>query len=101
MMKDIAWAVFLFATTVFSLRVVTDTTLTLDSNPIGTGFLIAYFTAGGLGAFWMVNDVKKHERKLTSKLLLALIPYGFLDYYFKYVRSREPASGLQKFNPYR
>ena len=101
MMKLVAWTIFFFATTALALRAVTDPSLTLDSNPIGTGLLIVFFVAGALGAFWMVNDIRKHQRKWTPKSLLAVVPYGFLYYYFNYVRSREPASGLQKFNPYR
>ena len=101
MMKDIAWTIFFFATTVFAFRVVTDPTLTLDSHPIGTGFLIAFFAAGALGALWMVSDVRKHGRKRSGMLLLSIVPYGFLYYYFNHVRSRESASGLEGFNPYR
>ncbi len=101
MMKDIAWTIFFFATTIFAFRVVTDPTLTLDSNPIRTGFLIAYFGGGAFGALWMVTDVRKQGRKRTGMLLLAIVPYGFLYYYFNYVRARESASGLEKFNPYR
>jgi peptidoglycan/LPS O-acetylase OafA/YrhL len=101
MMKDIAWTIFFFATTIFAFRVVTDPTLTLDSNPIRTGFLIAFFAGGALGALWMVTDIRQQGRTRGGTLLLSIVPYGFLYYYFNHVRSRESASGAEKFNPYR
>jgi hypothetical protein len=91
--KHIAWALFFVASSGLAMWTVLVSTWTLETHPIGTGFLLVYFVAAPLGAFWMLLDGWKHDGKLTPKLALSFVPYGFVYYYVYYVRTRTRPKG--------
>ncbi len=47
---------------------------------------IAVFVLPGLGGWWLIFFVIRHEKRIFPIILLAAVPYGFAYYYFERVR---------------
>jgi len=43
-------------------------------------FLFSYIFVANIGAFWMLYQAVRHEKRVAKYLLLAFIPYAFVWY---------------------
>jgi hypothetical protein len=58
-------------------------------NPLVIAVFIAVFTAGPIGAFWMMYVSIRHEKHPLPMVVLAFLPYSFLWYYAERVRPKK------------
>lgn len=57
------------------------------ANSFESLLVIAYFAFAGIGQWWMIFMVLRHEPKMLPLLLAAfLLPFSFIWYYFERVR---------------
>jgi hypothetical protein len=87
-MRLALWVLLFAAITLFAGWVVIFSGWTEQDNPIAVRFSIGFFIFLGGGPYWMLYDAFRHEKRLTSKMALSLVPGGFIFYYFEYSRKR-------------
>jgi hypothetical protein len=94
-LRVILWASVFAAVSVIALWLVIGNRWTLQDNPVASRIAIAYFLFICAAPFWMLYDSWNHERKLTRKTWLFMVPGGFIWYYFEVYRPRLKARKRQ------
>jgi hypothetical protein len=55
-------------------------------NDLFNFFIVLYFIAGVVGAYWMAYMGIRHEEKPLFYILFVFVPFAFVSYYFERVR---------------
>ena len=85
-MKLFLWALLGFVVTGTAFWMVTSPWI--PRNPVVLAIFILVFTAGPVGAFWMMYQSIRYEEHPLGMILLAFVPYSFLWYYTERVRPK-------------
>ena len=60
----------------------------LDSR-VFLGLVMLVYTIGPLGAFWMLYQVIRYERRVGKYVVIAFVPFVFIWYYLGRYRMRQ------------
>ncbi len=60
----------------------------LSKNQSVVFFVVVWFSIGPLGAYWMLYQVIRFERKVFPLVIFAFVPYAFIWYYLERYRQR-------------
>jgi len=61
-----------------------------DNHPVLLSLIISAFTVSGLGGWWMLYRIVRHEKRLLPLIIVPiLIPNSYLWYYFERVKPKD------------
>lgn len=93
-----AWILFAVCLTGFEVWAVFSRTgpMNLTSHPVLLPLILLAFTASGLGGWWMLFMILRHEKGMFPIILAPLlIPNSFLWYYFERIKPGKRVSREQ------
>ncbi|HKV05074.1 MAG TPA: hypothetical protein VJO53_08215 [Candidatus Acidoferrales bacterium] len=97
-MKRLGWISLSICLTAFEVWAVLGTPghVGFDNHPFLFPLIIATFTVSGLGGWWMLFRIVRHEKRVFPMILVPLlVPNSFLWYYFERIaqqRWEQPAT---------
>ena len=85
--RTFGWIIFVTAASVICVWIVVGPWQ--PQGKVVPSLVFALFAVGVFGAYWMIYQSIRYERRRAKLTVLALFPFAFIWYYFERYRKRD------------